>query len=85
MADIFWKFKEHPTEAGMTYGRHFRFALKLAGYSFKAALASVVHAFLPFLLKTTASTTILKQYDCVKDRLPVDLYNESEPGSDDQP
>jgi len=69
MPDLLRKFKEHPAEVGMTYRSHFRFALKLAGYSFKAALASVVHAFLPFLLKKTASTTILKQYNHVKDRL----------------
>lgn len=70
MPDFLRKFKEHPAEVGMTYWEHFWFAMKLASYSFKAALASVVHAFLPFLLKKTASETIFKQYDRVKDRLP---------------
>lgn len=83
MPDLLRKFKEHPAEVGMTYREHFRFAIKLAGYSFKAALASVIHAFLPFLLKKTASTTIQKQYNSVKDRLPSDSDTKLNAMSDD--
>ncbi|HPT03466.1 MAG TPA: DUF6356 family protein [Bacteroidales bacterium] len=83
MPDMLRKFKEHPAEAGMTYGEHFWFAIKLAGYSFKAALASVIHAFLPFLLKKTASTTIFEQYARVKDRLAVDFRKEKTTGGGD--
>jgi hypothetical protein len=70
MANIFRKFKEHPAEVGMSYGQHLRFALKLARYNFKAAFASVIHAFLPFFLKKTTSSTISKQYVILKDRIP---------------
>lgn len=83
MPDLLRKFKEHPAEVGMTYREHFWFAIKLAGYSFKAALASVIHAFLPFLLKKTASTTIHKQYNSVKDRLPADSDKKLNVVSDD--
>ena len=51
-------FTAHPASIGETYPQHMRVALSFAGPLFKAAAASVVHAFLPFLFTKTASLTI---------------------------
>jgi len=49
-------FTDHPATVDETYGEHFVYAssrgLKMLG----AGCAAVVHAFLPFLFETTAST-----------------------------
>ena len=51
-------FTEHPASAGETYGEHMRVALSFAVPLAKAAIAALVHAFLPFLFTTTASATV---------------------------
>jgi Family of unknown function (DUF6356) len=51
-------FTDHPASAGETYGEHMRVALSFALPLAKAALAALVHAFLPFLFTTTASATV---------------------------
>lgn len=51
-------FLDHPREVGESYGEHFvaasRFGLRLMG----AAGAAFVHALVPALCKTTASSTV---------------------------
>jgi hypothetical protein len=42
----------------MTYFQHMRFALWLASKTLGCAIASFIHAFLPFLLVTHTSRTI---------------------------
>ena len=56
-------FTEHPASAGETYGEHMRVALSFALPLAKAAIAALVHAFLPFLFTTTASATVKTLHD----------------------
>jgi hypothetical protein len=51
-------FREHPASLGETYREHMATALSFAGPLAVAALAALVHAFLPFLFKTKASLTV---------------------------
>ena len=45
-----WK---HPAEVGETYWQHMRYALGLSWYFFRAAVQSLIHAFLPDLKQST--------------------------------
>ena len=56
-------FTEHPASAGETYGEHMRVAQSFALPLAKAAIAALVHAFLPFLFTTTASATVKSLHD----------------------
>jgi hypothetical protein len=56
-------FTEHPASAGETYGEHMRVALSFALPLAKAAIAALVHAFLPFLFTTTASARVKTLHD----------------------
>lgn len=72
------QFNKHPEEVGMTYRQHMRFALMLARKTFAASLASVVHAFFPFLFTTTTSNTVFELYGILKFRIKVeDTQNEN--------
>ena len=51
-------FTEHPEAAGESYVEHMRVALSFSGPLLMAGLAALVHAFLPFLCTSTASTTV---------------------------
>ena len=51
-------FTEHPEAVGESYSEHMRVALSFAGPLLLAGLAALVHAFLPFLCTTTASSTV---------------------------
>ncbi len=51
-------FTQHPAEVGMSYPEHARFALMLARKTFLMALASLIHAFFPFLFVTYTSRKI---------------------------
>ncbi len=51
-------FTAHPKTVGETYFEHLRFALGFSGRMFYAAGAALVHAFLPFLFVSTASTIV---------------------------
>jgi hypothetical protein len=53
-------YNRHLKENGMTYFQHMRFALMLARKTFGCAVASVVHAFIPFVLVDHTSKTINK-------------------------
>jgi hypothetical protein len=66
------RFRQHPSEVGMTYNQHRRFALLLARRTFVASLASVVHAFFPFLFTTKTSRTIIELYEILKFRIQKD-------------
>ena len=56
-------FTEHPASVDETYGEHMAMALGFAGPLFKAALACLVHAFLPFLFVTQGRDTIGDLHD----------------------
>ena len=51
-------FTEHPASVDETYLQHARFALSFAFWLGLAALAALVHAVIPKLCETTASTII---------------------------
>ncbi len=51
-------FTDHPASIGETYSEHRRVALSFARPLAVATLAALVHAFLPFLFKTTASMIV---------------------------
>lgn len=51
-------FTAHPATVNETYFGHMRFALTFAFWLAVAAMAALVHAVLPFLCETTASTIL---------------------------
>jgi len=63
-------FTKHPEEVGMTYMQHFRFAMNLFQLAFRACLASLIHAFFPFLFVTTTSSITFTLHHLLKTRYP---------------
>lgn len=53
-------FNKHPQENNMTYFQHMRFALWLAVKTLCCTLASLIHAFFPFMFVTYTSSKINK-------------------------
>lgn len=51
-------FKEHPASVGETYTEHMGSALSFSGAMIKAGFCCLIHAFLPFLFKTTGREAI---------------------------
>ena len=56
-------FTDHPASVDETYFGHMAFASWFAGRLFMAAGAALIHAFLPFLFESTASTIIRELYE----------------------
>jgi hypothetical protein len=69
-------FTRHLHEVGLSYWQHFFFALMLARKTFGAAMASLVHAFLPFLFETYTSRTIDEVHNICADRLKAQKESE---------
>jgi len=65
-------FTKHPEEVGMTYFQHFRFAINLAQYSFRACIASLIHAVFPFAFVTTTSKITFTLFNKLKTRIPTE-------------
>jgi hypothetical protein len=63
-------FTEHPESVGESYFDHMGVALSFAGPLALAAGAAFVHAFLPFLCVTTASSTVKRLYARMTNRVP---------------
>jgi hypothetical protein len=63
-------FTQHPHAVGESYGEHMKAALTFAGPLAGAALAALIHAFLPFLFATTASGTIRRLHARMVNRVP---------------
>lgn len=61
-------FLKHPAEVGMSYTEHALFALSLAKNTLLATLASLVHAFFPFLFVTYTSKKINQLHELLKNR-----------------
>ena len=61
-------FTQHPAEVGMSYFEHARFALMLSRKTFLMALASLVHAFFPFLFVTYTSRKIYQTNKLLQNR-----------------
>lgn len=67
--NIFQKiFKEHPASVGETYLEHMAFAAAFAATLLGAALAALIHAFVPALFETTASRMIRDLYHRIENR-----------------
>jgi hypothetical protein len=49
-------FKEHPAEAGETYGQHLWFTLCMSLRLIAVAISLFIHGLLPFLFRRTASS-----------------------------
>ena len=61
-------FTAHPASVDESYFGHMAFAGWFATRLATAALAALVHAFLPFLFETTASGIIRELYERTHDR-----------------
>lgn len=61
-------FIDHPASVDETYFGHMAFAGWFASRLFMAAFAALVHALLPFLFETTASTIIRELYERTSNR-----------------
>ena len=61
-------FTEHPNSVGESYVEHMGFALSFCGVLFFAALAALVHAFIPALCERTASDKIKLLYSRINNR-----------------
>ena len=66
-------FTEHPASVGESYFAHMRVALSFALPLGLAAGAALVHAFLPFLFHTTASTTVKRLHARMTNRRPAPI------------
>jgi hypothetical protein len=75
-------FTDHPDAVGETYGEHMNVALSFAGPLLAAGLAALVHAFLPFLYVTTASTTVKRLHARMTNRVPKPAIQRSQTASD---
>lgn len=53
-------FKKHLTESNKTYCEHFAFALKAGVLLLWAAIASIIHAFIPSLFAFTSQKIVMK-------------------------
>jgi Family of unknown function (DUF6356) len=63
-------FTQHPHAVGESYAEHMKAALSFAGPLAGAALAALVHAFLPFLFATAASGTVKRLHARMVNRVP---------------
>ena len=57
------KFTEHPAEVGETYGQHFVTAMSYSLPLMRAALATFVHAILPFCFEKNGSECITQLHE----------------------
>ncbi len=55
-------FLDHPATVNESFFQHFLFALTFAGALFLAAMAALVHAFIPCLCQKTASRIVARLY-----------------------
>ena len=59
-------FTQHPKSINESYLDHLKAALCFSGNLFIAAVASLIHAFLPFLFVDTASNKVYKIVEFMK-------------------
>ena len=64
-------FTDHPASVRETYLGHMAYAGWFASRLLTAALAALVHAFLPFLFETTASRIVRELYQRMENRKPA--------------
>jgi hypothetical protein len=61
-------FTNHPASVGETYWQHFKFALNIFFSLLKAAFACLVHAILPPLFPSAASSEVRKLHQGIEAR-----------------
>ncbi|MEJ8562832.1 DUF6356 family protein [Yoonia sp. GPGPB17] len=61
-------FLDHPATVDETYFQHMRFAFGFAFWLGVAALAALVHAFIPALCETTASRILKRLHARIESR-----------------
>jgi len=59
-------FTAHPQASGQSYAEHWSFAMGVAVDAVVAGCAAAVHAFLPFVLQTTASRRLQRLHDRIE-------------------
>ncbi len=64
-------FTDHPASVHETYFGHMAFAAWFASRLFLAGGAALIHAVLPFMFETTASTIVRHFYERTSKRKPV--------------
>ena len=69
---FFRAFRDHPASAGETYLEHMAFAGWFAQKLFLAGGAALIHAIIPPLFETTASTNIRELYHRIENRNRTD-------------
>ena len=65
-------FRDHPASVGETYVEHMAFAAWFAFKLFLAGGAALIHAIVPSLFETTASTHIRELYHRIENRDQAD-------------
>jgi hypothetical protein len=60
-------FLDHPASVGESFGEHFGVASSFGLTMIAAGLASLVHAFVPALFKTTGSRTVARLHQRIVD------------------
>lgn len=65
---LFRLFTDHPGTVGETYFGHMAFAAWFASRLFMAGAAALIHALLPFLFETTASSIVRELYERTQGR-----------------
>jgi hypothetical protein len=68
-------YNRHLKENGMSYSQHMKFALFLAAKTFGCALASLIHACIPFVLVDHTSKTINKLNEIFLERRQTQNLN----------
>ncbi|MEM9433508.1 MAG: DUF6356 family protein [Pseudomonadota bacterium] len=68
MTTLIRLFTTHPSSVDESYFEHMMFALTFCGLLTLAALAALVHAFLPFACEKTASGIINRLHDRMHNR-----------------
>ena len=68
-------YNRHLKENGMSYFQHMKFALFLATKTFGCAIASIIHAFIPFVLVDHTSKTINKLNEIFLERRQTQNLN----------
>ena len=61
-------FTEHPRSVDETYLQHMKNALRYGGSMVASGSACLIHAFFPFLFKTSASDCVFKLYGELRER-----------------
>jgi hypothetical protein len=61
-------FLDHPATVNETYFQHMRFAFSFAFWLGAAAMAALVHAFIPALFETTASRILKRLHARIESR-----------------